>query len=54
MQKMQLMHILPYLFMEENIYISVKMNIKTYKKAVFFFPFKNLSLKSLYLPHKIT
>lgn len=40
MQTMQLMHLLPYLFMEQKIYISVKMNIKTYKTA-FFFLFKN-------------
>lgn len=48
MQKMQLMHILPYLFMEQNIYISVKMNIKTYKKAVlvFFFLLKTYHLKA--------
>lgn len=40
MQTMQLMRFLPYLFLEQNIYISVKMNIKTYKTA-FSFLFKN-------------
>lgn len=40
MQTMQLLHLLPYLFMEQNIYISVKINIETYKTA-FFFLFKS-------------